>query len=152
MDTREKIDEINSFVQSTIAGGCGCNFAAGNVVGGSLFCPDQLPSTAAVYRSNLRGVDGLSCNRLTSILEMAIESTPVLSVLGNQMDLIRSCDVGVTSVDDSDFSCTISDESGGISIVVIAAAAGGGVLFALLLFICLVVLVVFRRKQREKRM
>ena len=98
-------------MQSAIAGVCGCNFTVGNDVGDSFSCPDELPSTAVLYRADLRGVQGVSCNELTNALGRAIESNPDLSVLGNQLDLITTCDVNVTSVD-SDFSC---DESGGIS-------------------------------------
>ena len=98
-------------MQSAIAGGCGCNFTVDNDVGGSFSCPDELPSAAVLYRADLRDVQGVSCNELTNALRRAIQSNPDLSVVGNQLDLITTCDVGVTSVD-SDFSC---DESGGIS-------------------------------------
>ena len=136
-------------MQSAIAGVCGCNFTAGNVVGGSFSCPNELPSTAVLYRADLRGVQGVSCNELTNALGKAIESNPDLSVLGNQLDLIATCDVGVTSAT-SDFMC--NDESGGTSIAIVAGAAVGGVLFGLLVLICLMVVFIFTRKRRKKRM
>lgn len=145
---------IDSFVQSTIAGGCGCNFTADNVIGGLFRCQEELPSTAVVYQAGLRGVDGVSCNEL----ERTIKSGQSLRVLGRQLELIRTCDISMASAN-SDFLCNVpEDQSGDGSgaesreIGIIAGAAGGGALLVLVCLVLLVVLLVFRRRQWKRRM
>lgn len=147
------MDDINSYVQSSISSRCdGCVYTADDVFGGVFSCPNSLPSTAVVYRSNVRGIDGAGCDGLPGFVRDAVRSNPSLLVLGNRLEFIPECNTSVVTVD-SQFECNLPTESSsGISIAVIAGAAGGGAFVLGIVILVCVVLLVFRNKERKKRM
>lgn len=104
-----------------------------------------------MYQADVTGVD---CSDLVEALEMAIDSSPSLLVLGNLLELRADCDVGVTS---EDFVCTMrrgepGENSGGINLIMIAGAAvGGALLVALVLIFCMVLVVCRKKKRRTQR-
>ena len=147
-DRSAKLADINTFVQTTIESGCGCGFTADSVLNtGAVFrCEGSLPSTAVVYRSNVRGVESNDCGMLASLLRMEIAANPVIPVLGNQLDLITKCDTSVPQIN-SEFSC---DEDGS-NVAALAGGAAGGVLAILLLVVCVLLLVACGRKRQRRR-
>ena len=109
-------------------------------------CADSLPSTAVVYRSNVRGVRSNDCGMLASLLRMEIAANPVIPVLGIQLDLITKCDISVPQIN-SEFSC---DDEDGINASTVIVGVAGGVLVVVLLVVC-VLLLVARRRKRQRR-
>ena len=134
---------------STVASSCGCGFAADNILGGVFSCPDALPPTAVVYRTDVRGVSSDGCDELVEMLRMVIETNrSTLPVLGNQLDLLTSCDVSIPAID-SEFVCAIEvDSAKGDSAAIVGGVAGGAVVLLIALVIFGVLLVIFSKKKR----
>lgn len=119
---------------------------AENVLSSDFSCPNSLPSRAVVYRSNMRGIDADGCSNLALSLGETVRANPVLSVLGNQLNLITNCEVSVPSM--SEFNMCDLQDGDESSIAVIAGGVSGGAIAAVIvLAMCVVILVALKKRQ-----
>lgn len=154
-DTQAKLDDIEDYVETSIASSCQCEFRDANLFAGEFRCSGSLPITSVVYRANLRGFDTTAgdCTRLVNLLDMAIDSNQSISVVNEDLTLLTNCAVSVSSFD-AEVRC-MDGEDDGLGIAVIAGvAAGGGVILLIILTITVVFLVlcgILIKKRRDRR-
>ncbi len=139
---------------SSISNACQCDFSADKVLAGMLNCTQPLSSTRVLYRSELRGFGIDDCGDLERFLGEAVQSNPSVSVLGNDLDVLTDCDIGVSSVN-SEVRCSpsVTPEIRDIGTLVGAVVAGVVVLLLLIgvlvVSVLLLVAMWWRKKKRE---
>lgn len=153
-EIQPKLDDVEDYVESSIASDCQCEFGDANLFRGEFSCSGSLPVTSVVYRANLRGPDTtIDCDDLVDFLAVTIDSNQSISVAGEVLTLLTNCEISVSPTD-AEVRCT-NGEDDGLNIAAIAgAAAGGGVILIIIIIIAVVFVVIcgiLIKKRRDRR-